>query len=53
MKELEQEKVDNFVHHNKVEPSSIEEAIQNEHWVVAMNEELDQIEKNNTLELVP
>ena len=30
------------------ESSSFEEAIQNEHWVAAMNEELDQIEKNNT-----
>ena len=30
------------------EPSSFEEANQNEHWVAAMNEKLDQIEKNNT-----
>ena len=30
------------------EPSSFEEASQNEHWVVAMNEELDQIKNNNT-----
>ena len=35
------------------EPSIFEEANQNEHWVAAMNEELDQIEKNNTWELVP
>ena len=35
------------------EPSSFEEASQNEHWVAVMNEELDQIEKNNTWELVP
>ena len=35
------------------EPSSFEEASQNEHWVAAMNEELDQIEKNNTWKLVP
>ena len=35
------------------EPSRFEEASQNEHWVAAMNEELDQIEKNNTWELVP
>ena len=31
-----------------LEPSSFEEASQNEHWVAAMKEELDQIEKNNT-----
>lgn len=35
------------------EPSSFEEAGENLHWVAAMNEELDQIEKNNTWELVP
>ena len=35
------------------EPISFEEASQNEHWVAAMNEELDQIEKNSTWELVP
>ena len=35
------------------EPSSFEEASQNEHWVAAMNEELDQIKKNNNWELVP
>jgi len=35
------------------EPSSFEEASHNEHWVAAMNEELDQIKKNKTWELVP
>jgi len=34
-------------------PSNFEEASQNEHWVVAVNEELYQIEKNDTWELVP
>ena len=35
------------------EPNSFEEASQNEQWVAAMNEELHQIEKNNSWELVP
>jgi hypothetical protein len=36
-----------------IEPSSIKEACKDENWVNAMNEELDQIEKNQTWELVP
>ena len=32
---------------------SIKEACKNENWVKVMNEELDQIEKNKTWELVP
>jgi hypothetical protein len=36
-----------------VEPSSFEEANKDEHWIKAMDEELDQIEKNDTWELVP
>ena len=35
------------------EPTNFEEASQEEDWIRAMNEELDQIEKNNTWELVP
>eukprot|EP00253_Pinus_taeda_P014397 PITA_14397 len=35
------------------EPNNFEEASQDEHWVPAMNEELDQIQKNDTWELVP
>jgi len=35
------------------EPRNFEEDSQDEHWVAAMNEELDQIEKNDTWELVP
>ena len=31
-----------------IEPNSIKEACKNENWVNAMNEELDQIEKNQT-----
>jgi hypothetical protein len=30
-----------------------EETIKDEHWIKDMDEELDQIEKNNTWELVP
>ena len=37
----------------QVEPTSIKEACKDESWVKAMNEELDQIEKNKTWELVP
>ena len=36
-----------------MEPNTFEEASEDEDWVKAMNEELDQIEKNNTWELVP
>jgi hypothetical protein len=36
-----------------VEPSSIKEACKYVNWINAMNEELDQIEKNQTWELVP
>ena len=35
------------------EPTNFEEASQKEDWIRATNEELDQIEKNNTWELVP
>ena len=36
-----------------IEPKNIEEAIKDEYWMKAMNEELSQIEKNKTWELVP
>jgi hypothetical protein len=36
-----------------IEPSSFEEANKDENWVKSMNEELDQIENNDTRELVP
>ena len=36
-----------------IEPSSIKEACKDENWVNVMNEELDQIEKNQIWELVP
>jgi hypothetical protein len=35
------------------EPKNFEESNQHDDWIRAMNEELDQIEKNNTWELVP
>ena len=36
-----------------IEPKNFEEASEDEDWVKSMNGELDQIEKNNTLQLVP
>jgi len=36
-----------------IEPNSFEEANKDEFWIKAMDEELDQIEKNYTWELVP
>ena len=36
-----------------IEPQCFNEAIKDKDWVAAMNEELDQIEKNSTWELVP
>ena len=36
-----------------IEPGTFAEASTYEHWVKAMEEELDQIEKNETWELVP
>jgi hypothetical protein len=36
-----------------IEPSSFKEASMDEFWNKAMDEELDQIEKNDTWELVP
>jgi hypothetical protein len=38
---------------SKIEPKSFNEACEDKDWIAAMNEELDQIEKNNTWELVP
>jgi hypothetical protein len=36
-----------------VEPKNLSEANQDDHWVKAMNDELDQIEKNSTWEMLP
>ena len=38
---------------SQVEPTSTKESYKDESWVKAMNEELDQIEKNQTWDLVP
>ena len=38
---------------SQVEPMSIKESYKDESWVKSMNEELDQIEKNQTWDLVP
>ena len=35
------------------EPSNIKDALDNESWVEAMNEEIEQIERNKTWTLVP
>ena len=37
---------------SQVEPKSANEALKNDNWIQAMKEELDQIVKNDTLELV-
>lgn len=36
-----------------IEPKTVKEALKDDDWLNAMNEELDQIEKNNTWSLVP
>jgi regulator of extracellular matrix RemA (YlzA/DUF370 family) len=36
-----------------IEPNSVKESIKSKYWIKSMNEELDQIEKNQTWELVP
>ena len=36
-----------------IEPHNVNQASKDECWIQAMNEELDQIKKNHTLELVP
>ena len=36
-----------------IEPKNFEEASEDEDWIRAMNEEIDQIEKNNTWEFFP
>lgn len=35
------------------EPRSVKDALENESWIEAMNEEIEQIEKNKTWTLVP
>jgi len=38
---------------SSTKPQNVKEACKDECWVKAMDEELEQIEKNNTWELVP
>ena len=38
---------------SQIKPKKFEEASKDKYWLKSMNEELDQIEKNNTWELVP
>ena len=38
---------------SEVEPKIVKETLDNEDWITAMNEEIDQIEKNKTWSLVP
>ena len=35
------------------EPRSVKDALENESWIEAMNEEMEKIEKNKTWTLVP
>ena len=37
----------------KFEPRNVKDALENETWIKAMNEEIEQIEKKNTWTLVP
>ena len=37
----------------KFEPRSVKDALENESWIEAMNEEIEKIEKNKTWTLVP
>jgi hypothetical protein len=43
----------NFSLLSKIEPKNFTEANEDKHWIDAMEEELNQIEKNETWELVP
>jgi hypothetical protein len=43
----------NFSFLSKIEPKNFIEASEDKHWIDAMEEELNQIEKNETWELVP
>jgi hypothetical protein len=38
---------------SSIEPNNFKESSKDEFWIKAMNEELDQIEKNDTWELLP
>ena len=38
---------------SQVEPKNVDEACKDDHWIQEMKEELDQIMKNDTWQLVP
>ena len=38
---------------SQIEPKSIKEALQDDHWIMAMQEELNQFDRNQVWELVP
>jgi hypothetical protein len=38
---------------SKIEPKNFTEASEDKHWIYSMEEELNQIEKNEACELVP
>ena len=43
----------NFLLLSTIEPRNLEESKNDEHWIKDMEEELNQIQNNETLELVP
>ena len=43
----------NFAFISQIEPKNLNDAIVNENWVIAMQEEINQFERNEVLELVP
>ena len=38
---------------SQIEPKSVEEALQDDQWCIAMQEELNQFERNDVWELIP
>ena len=38
---------------SQVEPSRIDDALEDEHWILAMQEELNKFERNKVWKLVP
>ena len=50
---LKESKQSHIAFLSMLEPKNFNEASEDKNWIKAMNEELDQIEKNNTWDLVP